>query len=300
MRVAAAGVPLEGRFGRGPAGAEAIGQLRRIGIAAHAGRHALRAGKDVGRAGEAVLRQIGGHQAGAGRVRGVQLLAVGGGAQEFPQAGRLGAGGSESVQHLRGVQPQQLAHRRGRGKRAGRAGGVEHLVVRAAQELAHADADFVAGHAGGQELRAAGARGLRHRERRRKHHRRRVEHRAVVHVVLFGHVRGGGVGDGGQVGAAGATLGDHLARTARTHMPRLRPHRLREARDAHHRPRAVAGHGRAEPVDQQVLGEADHGLRNRLEAQFGREAGQLFSRCAHLRLSRKKWLQPFCDRRRKL
>ena len=92
-----------------------------------------------------------------------------------------------------GVEPQQVAHRGRGGQRAGGAGGVEHLVVRAAEELADADADLVAGDRGRQQLAAASAERLRHRQRRREHHRGRMEHRAVVHVVLLGEVRGRGV-----------------------------------------------------------------------------------------------------------
>ena len=171
-----------------------IGESRRIGVARHAGRHALRALEDAARAGEAVgapgRPRV---EPGRGGVRGVQLLGVGRLAQELPQPGRLRAGRAERVQHLLGRQPQQLAHRRRRGQRAGGAGGVEDLVVRAAEELADADADLVAGHRGREQLAARAPQRLRHRQRRRKHHRGRMEHRAVVHVVLLGHVRRRGV-----------------------------------------------------------------------------------------------------------
>ena len=55
VRVAAAGVVLEGSFSRGPAAAQPVGQARRIGVARHAGRHALRAGKNIGCSGKSIL-----------------------------------------------------------------------------------------------------------------------------------------------------------------------------------------------------------------------------------------------------
>jgi hypothetical protein len=67
-----------------------------------------------------------------GGMRRVQLLGVGGGAQELPEARRLRSRGAEGVAHLLRIQPQEIAHGRGRGHRACGAGGVEHLIVRAA------------------------------------------------------------------------------------------------------------------------------------------------------------------------
>ena len=98
---------------------------------------------------------------------------------------------------------QQVADRGRRGQRAGRAGGVEHLVVRAAEEFADADADLVARDARGQQLLAAGAQRLGDGDRGGKHHRRRMEHGAVVHVVLLGEVRGG-VRHGREIGSGSA------------------------------------------------------------------------------------------------
>lgn len=141
-------------------------------------------------------------------MRRVQLLAVGGGAQKLPQTGRLRAGRAEGVLHLRRREVQQTPHGGGGGQRAAVA-GVEHLVVAAAQEFAHANADLVAGHAGRHQLGTAGANALRHRQRRRKDHGGGVEHRAVVHVVLLGHMGRGGIGQRRHHGrAAGAVACD--------------------------------------------------------------------------------------------
>jgi hypothetical protein len=132
--------------------------------------------------------------------------------------------------------------------------------VPAAEEFTDADADFVAGHAGGQQLLAARAQRLRRSHRRGKHHGGRVEHRAVVHVVLLGDMRGGGVGQRGQIGTGARASDDHLARTVGW------PHRFRKAHDALDRASALASDGGSEPVDQQVLGLAHDRFGNVLEA----------------------------------
>ncbi len=83
-----------------PALAEPIGEARRVGVGRHAGRHALRTFENAPGAGEAVLREIRGDEAVARGLRGVQLLRIGGVAQEFPESRRLRARGAERVQHL--------------------------------------------------------------------------------------------------------------------------------------------------------------------------------------------------------
>ena len=150
--------------------------------------------------------------------------------------------------------------------------------MRAAQELADADADLVARNRRRQQLPPAGADGLRHRHGGGKDDRRRVEHRAVVHVVLLGHVRGRRVGHGSEVGAGPCASGDHFARARCGHVAAgrgLRPHGHGEARDAFHRARPMAGHCGTEPVHQQVLGIAHDGLGNGVEAQLGSKGGEL-------------------------
>jgi hypothetical protein len=269
VRVAAAGVVLERGLGRGPPRAQAVHQAARIGIARHASGHALRAFQNVGRAREAVFGQVGRHEARCGRMRGVQLLAVGSGAQKLPQARRLRARRAQRVQHLLRIQAQQVAHSGSRGQRARGARGVEHAVVRAPQKLTHANTDFIAHDRSGQQLLAAGAQGLGHRHSGREHHGGRVEHRAVVHIVLLGHVRRSGIGHGRQIRRGACAVDDDFGRTF------SRPHRLRKARDGFHRARAVPGHGRAEPVDQQVFDLANHRLGDVFKAQAGCEGGEL-------------------------
>ncbi len=157
--------------------------------------------------------------------------------------------------HLGGVQTQQMADRCGCGQRARRAGGVKDFVVRATQKFTHPNADFITRHSRRDELRAAGANGLCHRQRRWKNHRGRVKHRAIVHVVLFGHMGSAGVRHGGQVRAAATARDEHFAR------PLVGPHAQRKACQAVDRARVVAADGRAKPVDQQVFGFAQHGVR---------------------------------------
>jgi hypothetical protein len=248
-------------------------QPRRIGITGHASRQTACAFEDVQRAGETVGGQVRRREPGHGGVRAVQLFGVGALAQKLPQAGSLRTGRTERMRHLLGREPQQMAHR-GRGRqRAGGAGGVKDLVVRAAQKLTDADADLVAGHRCRQQLTAAAPKCLRHRERRRKHHRRRVEHRAVVHVVLLGHMRRGGVDCRGHQRAGAATVDQHLGRSI------ARPLRQHDPRDRFHRPRTLAGQRRAEPVEQQVFGAAHHGARHIIKTQRGGKVRELLARC---------------------
>ena len=201
-------------------------------------------------------------------MRRVQLLAVGACAQKLPQPRRLRAGRAEGVLHLRRREVQQTPHGGGGGQRAGRGRGVEHLVVAAAQEFAHANADLVAGHAGRHQLGTAGANALRHRQRRRKDHGRRVEHRAVVHVVLLGHMGRGGIGQRRHHGRAAGAVAYDFTR------PLCGPLRQRKARDAGDGARLAAGEHRAEPVHPQVFGAALHGLRHVAPLQGGGELGQ--------------------------
>ena len=191
-------------------------------------------------------------------MRGVQLLGVGGVAQEFPQPGRLRAGRAEGVQHLR--------------RRSGAAGGPPRRRRPACRRCRWCGRPC---SASGRGIRRRGCRprsprrwppagraplsahGLRHRQRRREHHRGGVEHRAVVHVVLLGEVRGRGVDHGRQQRAGAAAVDQHLADG-----PSRRAHALRRSASmALHRPRALAGQRRAEPVEQQVFGAAQHRRR---------------------------------------
>ena len=274
VRVAAGGMPFERGLGRGPARADAVREARGVGVRGHACRQALRPGEDVLRARESVLGQVGRHQARSGRMRRVQLLAVGARAQELPQPCRLRAGRAEGVLHLRGREAQQPAHGGSSGQGAGRGRGVEDAVVAAAQEFAHADADLVAGHAGGHELGAAGADALGDGQRGREDHGRGVKDRAVVHVVLLGHMRGRGIGQGRHHGRGGVGTAQDLARPLRRSLGQ------RKARDALHGARALACEHGAEPVHPEVFGALLNGGGNVVPAQRGSELGQRMD--AHL------------------
>lgn len=89
------------------------------------------------------------------------------------------------MQHCALVQAQQVAHGGRCGQGAGRAGCVEHFVVRAAKELTRADSHLVSGDAGRQQLPAACADSLCHGKRGREDDGSRMEDGAVVHIVLL-------------------------------------------------------------------------------------------------------------------
>ncbi len=277
--MAARRMELERSLGQCPAPAQAVGQPRRIGVRRHARAHALRAFQNLFGAGKALAGQIGRGQAVGRRLGGVQLFRVGGVAQEFPQAGGLGAGGTEGVQHLRRRQPQQAPDRGGRRQRAGGAGGVEDLVVRAPQEFADPDTDFIAGHRRCQQFAAAAAERLRHRQRRREHHGGRMEHRAVVDVVLFGEMRSCRVDHRREQHRGMAARNQHFGGAVG------RPHLAREPFDGFDRTRALAGQDRTEPVQHQVFGAADHRVGNVVELQFGGKGGEgLTGKSGHRRV----------------
>ena len=101
MGVAAGGVELERRFEQRPARAEAVDEPCRIGVGGHAGRHALLALEDALRAGEAVPGEEGGGQPVGGGLGGVELLGIGGVAQELPQPRGLRAGRADRMEHRR-------------------------------------------------------------------------------------------------------------------------------------------------------------------------------------------------------
>ncbi len=174
MGMAAGGMELERGFRQRPAAAEAIGKCARIGVFRHPGGHALLAFEDVLRAGQAVFRQVGRKQAIGGGLGGVQLLGVGGVAEELPEAGGLGAGTAQQMGELLLVEIHQLAHRHSGGQGADGRGGVEDPVMRAAEEFADANARLVAGDRGHQQLAARFAQVLRGRQRGREHHGGRV------------------------------------------------------------------------------------------------------------------------------
>ena len=135
----------ERRFEDGPACAEAVSQSCRIGVARHAGGHALPALEDLLGAGEAVLCQEDGGQPVRGGLCGVKLLGIGGVAQELPKPGGLRAGGTDRVKHRRRVEAEKAAGRYRCRDRARGSGRMEDLVMRTAQEFADADADLIAG-----------------------------------------------------------------------------------------------------------------------------------------------------------
>jgi hypothetical protein len=152
--------------------------------------------------------------------------------------------------------------------------------VRAAEELADADADFVARDHGNKELRAAPAERLRDRERGREHDRRRMQHRAVVQVILLGDVRCCGVGHRGDERLEPRRWISTLARSVG------RAHLFGEAGNRFDRARAFAGERRAEPVDHQVFGAIEDLARDRFCVQRRGKCGELGAgvRFSHRRL----------------
>ncbi len=115
--------------------------------------------------------------------------------------------------------------------------------MRAPEEFADADADFVAGDDGGEHLAPGASHRLRDRQRRREHDRAGMEHRPVVDIVLLGVVRGRGVHQRGKE-RRGRSSGDQDFGGARR-----RPHLPRETLDAFHGPRALARERRGEPIE---------------------------------------------------
>ncbi|MEY2659698.1 MAG: hypothetical protein RLZZ123_870, partial [Pseudomonadota bacterium] len=106
--VATRGMVFERGLGQGPALTQLIGQASGVGITGHPGSHALQTIKNALGTSEPVLRQQGRHQPGTGSMGSVQLLAVGGGAQKFPQARRLRARRTKGMQHLGWIKPDQV------------------------------------------------------------------------------------------------------------------------------------------------------------------------------------------------
>ncbi|MNN15359.1 hypothetical protein D3C81_1284610 [compost metagenome] len=270
--MAARGKELERGLGGGPARAQAVGQRGGIGVARHAGGHALPAFEDLLRAGEARARQPGRLQAVGRGLGGVQLLGIRGVAQELPQARGLRAGRAQRLVDAFGIQVVELGHRGRGGERADGARGVEHGVVRAAHELADADAGLIAGDRRQQHLGAGLAFGLRRGDDGREHHRGRVQHRAVVHVVLLDHVRRSAVDQRGEVGRGAAPVDQHFG------VALARPHGGGEFLQAAHGRGVLAGDGRGNPVKEQVLGALDHGGGHVRELEIGQELAQLAGR----------------------
>ena len=227
-------MPFVGGLQDRPAAPQAVGEPRGIGVLRHARGHALLAFEDPLRAGESFARQASREQAVGGCLGGVELLGVGSVAQEFPKPRGLRARRAERTLGAVGVEFEELGGRRRRGERARRPGRVEHRVMRAAEELADADARFVTGDRRQQELPARSLLRLRQGQHRGEHHRTGVQHRSVVHVVLLDDVRGCAVDEGGAPRAATAPIGEDFAG------PRRRPRLPRERLQSAHRPRILA------------------------------------------------------------
>jgi hypothetical protein len=131
MGVPARRVELERRLGERPALTEAVDEPRRIGVARERRAHPLCALEDAARAGEAVGGEVRRGQSCRRGVRGVQLLRVGGFAQELPQSRGLRSRRAERMRHLLGVEAKQAPDRGSGGERSRGAGRVEDAVVRA-------------------------------------------------------------------------------------------------------------------------------------------------------------------------
>ena len=165
-----------------PVLAQALGDLRPIGLVGkHLQQAAWRLERALGR-GVAVPRHQRGHQTDARRAAGVERL--GHGAELFAHADRLRRG--DAQRHLRAprVEPEQPRAGRGAAEHAGRAGDVPAaVVVIRVDRVADAARHFDAEHEGVDQRAAAQAQVFGQRQRRRRHRPGRVDDGLQVGVV---------------------------------------------------------------------------------------------------------------------
>ena len=140
--------------------------------------------------------------------------------------------------------------------------------MRAAEKFADPNADFIAGDGGSQQVAPGRSERLRNRERRREHDGAGMEHGAVVHVVLLGEMRGGGVDHRGEKRGGEAARDQHLGRAAD------RPHLQCEPLDRLDGTRTLARERGADPVEQQVFGAAHDSGGDIVEAELACESGE--------------------------
>ena len=189
-------------------------------LVAGRGEETARAFENGARSGEAQPRQVGGQHAIHGGLARVQRLAHRAAGVEFPQPGCLSAGASQRVEHLRGVQPDQVTGGDRRAESGDRAGRVPVAVVAGVDRLADAQRRLITQHHGAQEVTATTVFTLGHGQGGRDDRGCRVNGRGLVDVVEFQRVGRHAIGqrrprrtgapcgeDGGLVGGAQAT--DH-------------------------------------------------------------------------------------------
>ena len=140
--------------------------------------------------------------------------------------------------------------------------------MRAAEKFSDADADFVTGDGGGQQIASGASPRLSDGERRWKHDGAWMKHRAIVNIVLFGEMRRRGVDHRGKERRGPPTRDEHFGRAIG------RPHLQRKAFDRLDRPRVFSGERRADPIEQQILRPLHDGGGNIVEAQVAREPGE--------------------------
>ena len=197
----------------------------------------------------------------------MQLFRIGRIAQELPQAACLCPRRTERIKHLLRRQAKQTA-RRGRGRhRPGSARCMEHLVVRAAKKLAHANASFVTRHRRRNKVPARCAASLRECQRNGKNDRCRMEHRTVVHVVLFRKMRRGAIHHRCEVGCRARAVNQYFSDAARAH-PVARGCAPGKSGNRFDRTCAFSRERRAKPIHVEVHGPLDHVRWNRIEAQL--------------------------------
>jgi hypothetical protein len=128
---------------------------------------------------------------------------------------------------------------------------VEVVVVLGAQRRAHAHHELVTGHYGGQQVKAAGADPLGHRQRGRHHHRAGVRDRLALDIVHLDDVRQGAVDQRRHFhrAAFGQTQQRHLAGRLQARVFQKNASGIR----------ADPGQGRTEPVQHQQAGGLDVG-----------------------------------------
>jgi hypothetical protein len=244
----------------------------RISVPRHARRHSLRPVEDPARARHAFAGEEGGEKPVRGGFRGVQLLRVGGVAEEFPEAGGLRSGGAERLSRPLRVEPEELRSRRRGGEGARGAGGVEDGVVGAPEKFADADSRLVAGDRGEEKILAGALLGLRQGEDRGEDDRSRMEDGPVVHVVLLHYMGRRPVDQGGEVRARSGAIDHHLARApGRSGLPR-------ESLEGAHGARILPGESGPEPVEEKLLRVLDHGPRQVRPAESGEELAERLGR----------------------
>lgn len=140
--------------------------------------------------------------------------------------------------------------------------------MRAAEEFAHTDTDFIAGHCRRQQIAPGTAERLRHRQHCGEYDGSRMKYRAVVDIVLFGKVRRCGVDHRGKQRCRLAARDQDFGTAGGW------SHLLGKPFNRFHRTCTFAGQSGAEPVEEKVFCAPYHRFRNVVKLKSGRKGGQ--------------------------